>query len=87
MQSLVSEPEWGSSISGRVTPRKDLLSYGISVASPDPLLADTDAVLNKRFLVTAPHVNGRMIAPAFATGAQDHVQYLQDFDPLFAKSL
>jgi len=44
---------------------EDLVSAGVLVASRSPFIADTHGVVNKRNLMTSPHLHSGVLGPTF----------------------
>src|SRR4051794_24145912 len=65
--------------------RHELLEHRVAVAAPDPLPADRDAVGHQRLVVTSPHPDGRVMAPAVVRDVL-RTEHLQRLDPLLAET-
>src|SRR3954451_13046384 len=62
----------------------ELLEHRVAVAAADPLPADRDAVGDKRLVVAAPHLDGRVMPPAVVRNVL-RAEQLERLDPLLAE--
>lgn len=85
----VAEPWWWGGVPVVVVEFldvEDFLVAGVFVASFGPFVADGESVGDEGVFVSAPHVGGWVVLPAFLWVGEG-VEDLEGFDSLFAEAL
>ena len=91
MERHVTDPRWIHNQLRRVDRRHDLGTASVLVATPNPLVAHLNGVVDQRSFVTLPHQHGWMVRPTYPstlgrlTPAKQDVQYLETLDTLLTE--